>query len=198
MFPFSAVYKLVPWDFYLILIALATLVPWRGLVRVKLLLDQPMPSAGARLSLYKSTIFYQWLLVAGVAWRAFARNLGRVELGLVTADPRRTISVAVVLTAVLCGNQFVSLKRITGVPASERGLLFRIADKITPRASREMIFLIALSWTAGISEEFLYRGFVFAAFARLFSNLRGRVSLQLRYHLRGSVLGISIRGGVEL
>ena len=71
----------IPWDFSLILVVLATLVPWRGTVRVKRLFSEDLPP-NARLSLYLSTIAYQWLLAAVVAWRAFSRGLDVFDLGL--------------------------------------------------------------------------------------------------------------------
>jgi membrane protease YdiL (CAAX protease family) len=170
VYPFPVVRPtLIPWDFFLILIVLGTLVAWRGAVRVKHLLGQPAPGAAERLSLYGSTIVYQWFIVAVVAWRAFSRKLGLAEVGLTVSDPGRTAWIAVVLTALLCANQWASLRRMTRVPDSQRGLLFRISERIMPRTSAETIAFAALACTAGLSEEFLYRGFVFTVFAHMFA-----------------------------
>jgi uncharacterized protein len=168
---------LIPRDFILILIALGTLVPWRGAVRVKHLLGQPVLSARERLSLYASTIFYQWLLVAVVAWRAFSRKLSFVELGLTTSDTWRTAWIAVILTTLLCVNQWASLRRMTQLPESQRGLLLRVAEKIMPRSFPETLVFAALACTAGLAEEFLYRGFVFTVFARLFASSAASIPL---------------------
>jgi membrane protease YdiL (CAAX protease family) len=168
---------LIPWDFILILIVLGTVVPWRGAVRVKRLLGQPALSVRERLSLYFSTIFYQWLLVAVVAWRAFSRELGRVELGLTTSDTRRTLWIAVGVTTILCANQWASLRRMTQLPESQRGLLLRVAEKIMPRSFPEAVAFAALACTAGLAEEFLYRGFVFAVFVRLFAGWTAAIPL---------------------
>ena len=160
---------LIPWDFILILIVLGTLVPWRGAVRVKHLLGQPVLNVRERLSLYASTIFYQWLLVAVVAWRAFSRKLSLVELGLTTSDTWRTVLIAVGLTTLLCANQWASLRRMTQLPESQRGLLLRVTEKIMPRSFPETLVFAALALTAGLAEEFLYRGFVFTVFAHVFA-----------------------------
>lgn len=160
----------IPWDFFLILVVLGTLVPWRGAVRVKRLLSQQLPGGAERLSLYVSTITYQWLIVAIVAWRAFSRGLGLVELGLTAADPWRSAWIALALTGFLCANQFASLRMMARVPDERRGSLFRLTERIMPRTMSESVVFTALACTAGLSEEFLYRGFVFAIFERMFVN----------------------------
>ena len=144
-------------------------MPWRGAVRIKRLISQELPP-GARLSLYVSTISYQWLIVAMVAWRAFSRKLSIGELGLAGGDPWRTAWVALVLTVPLCASQFASLRMMARVPEARRGFLYRFTRKIMPRTSGETVVFAALACTAGLSEEFLYRGFVFAVFMRIFVN----------------------------
>ena len=56
------------------------------------------------------------------------------------------------------------------VPGNEEWVLFRIAEKIAPRTSIDLVAFAALSCTAGLCEEFLYRGFAFAVFARMLAN----------------------------
>jgi uncharacterized protein len=159
----------IPWDFLLILIVLATLVPWRGAVRVRGLLRKLGLGTTERLFLYASTIAYQWLIAAVVAWRAFSRRLSPTDLGLALSDPLRTAAIATALTTLLCVNQWASLRRIIQVPDTQRGLMFRIAERIMPRTLGETVVFAALACTAGLSEEFLYRGFVFAVFAGMFA-----------------------------
>ena len=106
MFPFPAVsLSAIPWDFILILIVLGVLVPWRGAVRVKRLLAQDALTTSQRLSLYVSTIAFQWLLVAVIFWRSFSRHLSLNELGLVVSGVWQTWSVALVVIGLLCMNQ---------------------------------------------------------------------------------------------
>jgi membrane protease YdiL (CAAX protease family) len=169
--PFPAVnFLYIPWDFVLILVFLAVIVPWRGAARMKRLLSKPELTSADRLSLYGSTIFFQWLIVAIVAWRMVARSVGPDELGLGSVDSWRLTWTSILLTGLLCLNQVVGLRKITGLPKEKRGALFAITEKIMPRNSTEILVYSALACTAGLSEEFLYRGFVFTAFVRMTVN----------------------------
>ena len=137
---------------------------------MKRLLSKPELTSADRLSLYGSTIFFQWLIVAVVAWRMVARSVGPDELGLGSVDSWRLAWTSILLTGLLCFNQVVGLRKITGMPEEKRGTLFAITEKIMPRNSTEILVYSALACTAGLSEEFLYRGFVFTAFVRMAVN----------------------------
>jgi len=167
VFPFPAVrLSAIPWDFILILIVLGVLVPWRGAVRVRRLVAQPSLAPSQRLALYGSTIALQWLIVALISWRSFSRHLSLDDLGFVVSSVWQTLSVTLLLTALLCVNQWAGLRRIARVPADKRGFLFQFTQKIMPQTSTETCVFVALACTAGLSEEFVYRGFVFAVFSR--------------------------------
>jgi membrane protease YdiL (CAAX protease family) len=174
VFPFLFVnLSAIPWDFDLVLIVLGVAVPWRGAVRVRRLLAQPALSA-QRLSLYASTIAFQWFIVAVIYWRSAARHLSPADLGLVVSGVWRTLSVTFVFTALLCLNQWAGLRKIALVPADQRGFLFQFTQKIMPHTTPEAFAFIALALTAGLSEEFIYRGFVLAVFSGVFgSSLSG-------------------------
>jgi membrane protease YdiL (CAAX protease family) len=158
----------MPWDFVFILAVLGIVVPWRGASRMRVLLQRPLLTRSDRLSLYASTIFFQWLIVGIVAWRAFARQLTPDDLGLAWGEPVHTAIYAAGLTILIAANQMVSLRRLATLPESARGAIYRITERIAPRTRTESGMYVLLACTAGISEEFLYRGFVFAVFARLF------------------------------
>ena len=169
--PFPPVNSLfIPWDFVLILLFLGTIIPWRGDARMKRLLSKPELTTADRLSLYGSTILFQWLIVAIVTWRCVARGVGPEELGLVVSDPWQVAWTSIVLTGLLCANQVVGLRKVAGIPEMKRGRLFAITEKIMPRDATEALVYAALACTAGVSEEFLYRGFVFTAFVRMIVN----------------------------
>ena len=171
VFPSLAVNSLfIPWDFVLILVFLGAIIPWRGVARMKRLLGKPELTTADRLSLYGSTIFFQWLIGAFVAWRCAERAVSPEELGITVGIPGRVVLTSIVLTGILCLNQFVGLGRIARINASERGPLFAITEKIIPRTRRETFVYAALCCTAGLSEEFLYRGFVFMASLRMIVN----------------------------
>lgn len=160
----------IPWDFVLILLFFATIIPWRGDVRMKRLFNKPDLDSRDRISLYRSTIVFQWILVALVVWRCAARGVELEELGLVANDPWRIAWTSIALTALLCINQVFGLRKVSKLPDGKRGSLFRITEKIMPRSRSELLVYAALACTAGISEEFLYRGFVFMAFVRVIVN----------------------------
>jgi membrane protease YdiL (CAAX protease family) len=171
MFPFLPVnFIYIPWDFVLILLFLGILVPWRGAVRMKRLMSKPELFSADRLSLYRSTIFFQWLIVALVAWRVVARDVSPEELGITMGDPWRVLWTSVALTGILCANQFIGLRKIAAIAREKRGTVFAVTEKIMPRSTKENWLFSALAFTAGISEEFLYRGFVFMAFYRVVVN----------------------------
>ena len=167
----------IPWDFGLILAVLGIVIHWRGAVRVRRLLSLPKFGTADRLSLYGTTIAFQWILAIIVGWRALARNMGLAALGLTTSDPWRTTWITLILTGLLCAGQLASLRRIVRLPPEERGSLFQITGKIMPRTLAEIFVFVALACTAGLSEEFLYRGFVFAVFARMLENVALSVSI---------------------
>jgi len=137
---------------------------------MKRLLSKAELTTADRVSLYKSTIFFQWLIVGIVVWRCVARGVGPDELGIAVSDPWRITWTTIALAGFLCVNQIIGLRRITRMPEDKRGSLFAITERIMPRGTRETILFAALACTAGISEEFLYRGFAFMAFVRVFVN----------------------------
>ena len=171
MLPFLVVNSLfIPWDFVLVLVFLGAIVPWRGDARMKRLLSKPELTTADRLSLYISTIIFQWFIVAIVGWRCAARTVSPEEFGIGAGNTWQVAWTSIGLTGVLCLNQVVGLRRISRMPLDKRGLLFAITEKIMPRTPTETLVYAALACTAGISEEFLYRGFAFMAFTRAIVN----------------------------
>src|SRR2546425_1218871 len=156
----------MPWDFALILFALGVVVPWRGAVRMRKLLARPSLETADRLMLYVSTIVFQWLAVAVVAWRCYARGLNAQRLGVAFPQPVLTTVIAVALSLVLAANQFLGLRRLARLPAQGRSFLYEMAEKVMPHNFVEALVFIALAFTVAPCEEFLYRGFVFAALER--------------------------------
>lgn len=152
------------WDIGLIFLFLGLVVPWRGRVRLRELLALPEVSSSVRINLYLSTILFQWLAVAISAWRAWVHQftvedlaLRRPGLGLMVGSLAGAAAISLF--------QWYNLRRVGR--ASERGaVLRRIAKAIFPHSSVELGVFLGLAVTAGICEEFLYRGFAFAVFLR--------------------------------
>ena len=156
----------MPWDFWLIFFLLAVLIPWRGQVRLKTLLTRPAVGTKEKLALYGSTIGFQWILMGIVAWRAFARGLTAAQLGLAT---RFTFQLAWITFAgaVLFGAfQWFNLRRISRMTGEVPDFMRKLARRILPGTPLELAPYCALALTAGVCEEFLYRGFAMAALSR--------------------------------
>ena len=152
----------MPWDIWLIFLVLGVVLPWRGRARMKKLLAMPRVSTMERLSLYASTIAFQWLAVAAVAWRAWAHGFTASQFGLIVPDRSKILIAAVVGTAAIASLQWLNLRRMGRIPVEARGSLQAIAERILPQSTVELLPYLALAITAGLCEEFLYRGFAMA------------------------------------
>jgi len=156
----------MPWDFWLIFLFFAVILPWRGRSRLKKLLEKAHVGTAERLSLYASTIAFQWASVAVVGWRAWAHGYTLSEMGLVI-DWRMGIMLAAVLGAtILAAGQWFNLRRMGRLSSPRGAILQALADRIFPQSSVELLPYFALAVTAGVCEEFLYRGFAMAVLAR--------------------------------
>jgi len=156
----------MPWDIAVILFVLSVIVPWRGSIRLKLLLSKPHLEPGQRISLYLSTIGFQWIAAAVAAWRSWAHAYSAAELGLGSGSGTSIIlSATIAGSAILGVLHWLNFRRMSGqldrVPR-----IRAMAERILPQSGRELIPFLGLALTAGICEEFLYRGFAMAAFAR--------------------------------
>ena len=156
----------MPWDFWAIFIVLGVVLPWRGRARLQKLLALPQMSSADRLSLYASTILFQWFIVAVAAWRAWARGLRLPEMGLVHQGRLNVLILAIVGGATLGGLQWLNLRRMARSHVKTRSLMRQLAERILPQSRKELALYLFLAVTAGLCEEFLYRGFAMAAFSR--------------------------------
>jgi CAAX protease family protein len=157
----------MPWDFWLILLFLSVVIPWRGYTRLKKLLALPSVDTREKLVLYAVTIAFQWVLVGLVAWRSLVRGLTLQELGLGSQNWVGTV-VAGVFGAILIGGlQWLNLRRIGRMEGEAPELLRKLAKRLLPVSFMEYLPYSALAITAGVCEEFVYRGFVIAAISRV-------------------------------
>jgi len=156
----------MPWDFWLIFLVLGVFIPWRGRVRLRRLLSMPAPGTKEKLALYGATIALQWLLLGVVAWRALARGLTTTELGLARQVSFDLVLASVVGTAFLCTFQWFNLRRVGRMSGPTVDLMRQLAEHLLPTKAVEFAPYCALAVTAGVCEEFLYRGFVMAGLSR--------------------------------
>ncbi len=157
----------MPWDIWLIFFVLGVILPWRGRVRMKKLLAMPHVSTMERLGLYASTIAFQWFAVAVVAWRARAHGFTASQLGLTIHNRTRILIASIVGAATIAALQWLNLRRVGKIPVEARGSLQAIAERILPQSTVELLPYLALAITAGLCEEFLYRGFAMAVLAHV-------------------------------
>jgi uncharacterized protein len=191
----------MPWDFWLIFLFLGVVVPWRGSIRMKKLLAKPGTSSKERISLYASTMIVQWAITLFALWRAMARGLTARDFGL-----ERNAFVEILLASfvgglVLGALHWGNLRRAARVGGAGAERMRSIAKHILPQSSVELIPYCALAVTAGICEEFLYRGFAIAALTRSgvpvwlgFLGTSILFGLAHLYQGRGGVLGTTILG----
>jgi len=152
----------MPWDIWLIFLVLGVILPWRGRMRMKKLLAVPHVSTTERLALYASTIAFQWVAVAVVAWRAKAHGFTASQLGLTIQDRSRILVAAFTGALVIAALQWLNLRRVGKLPVEARGSLQALGERILPQSTVELLPYLALAITAGLCEEFLYRGFAIA------------------------------------
>jgi uncharacterized protein len=191
----------MPWDVWLIFFLLGVVVPWRGRMRLRELLAKPRVGTGERVSLYASTIAFQWVAAGIVGWRAWARGFTTAQLGLVVYSGSKVAVAGVLGAGILGALHWLNLRRMGRLPTKTRGMLQALAERILPQSPVEILPFLALAVTAGLCEEFLYRGFALAAFDRaglpvwsavlLSSALFGLAHL---YQGRGGLAGTMILG----
>ncbi|MCU1239369.1 MAG: Abortive infection protein [Candidatus Acidoferrum typicum] len=127
---------------------------------------KPHVESGERLSLYFSTIAFQWIAAAVAAWRAWAHGYTATQLGLAMPGRFRLLAITVFGAALIVTLQWLNLRRMGRSASPLRGPLQALAERILPQSTKELIPFLGLALTAGICEEFLYRGFAMAVISR--------------------------------
>jgi len=184
----------MPWDVALIFFVLALILPWRGRSRMKKLLAMPHVSALERLVLYAMTIGFQWMAVVVVGWRAWAHGYKAEELGLAIYNGNKVAIASIVGAVAISALQWLNLRRVGKVPLERRGPMQAVAERILPQSTVELLPYLALAITAGLCEEFLYRGFSMAVLSRL--GLQAWAVVLLSSILFGLAHSYQGRGGV--
>jgi membrane protease YdiL (CAAX protease family) len=152
--------QMMHWDFVLILLILGGLVPWLGRRRVHQLMLLPRTTKMDRLTLYASTIAFQWAAVSVILWRATAHGIRPDQLGFSMRQPALTVSLSIVLSGLFFANQVFSVNRLASRPSELRGLLPQLALKVFPQDNLERLAFVALVSTVALCEEVIYRGFI--------------------------------------
>lgn len=148
------------WDFALILLFLGIAVPLLGRRRVRQLMRMPATTKEDRLTLYASTIAFQWIASGIILWRTAADGISATQLGLGLPRPQTTLALAIGLVALVLLNQIVGLKKLAAQPAPNQGLVPQLARRLFPQDQSERLAFFALVVTVAVCEEIIYRGFV--------------------------------------
>jgi membrane protease YdiL (CAAX protease family) len=148
------------WDFALILLFLGIAVPLLGRRRVRQLMQMPSTTKVDRLSLYASTLAFQWIAAGVILWRSSAHGIHPSQFGLAIPSPALTVTASVVLAALILLNQIMGLRRLVAQPENIQGILPQLALKLFPQDDVERLAFFALVITVALCEELIYRGFV--------------------------------------
>src|SRR5579863_5341600 len=142
----------MPWDFWVIVVFLGVVIPWRGHARLKKLLALPAVDTKEKLALYAATIGFQWALCGVVAWRAIARGVTARELGLGSGGWVGIMSAGVLGAVLVGGLQWLNLRRIGRMAGAAPELLRKLASRLMPVTLIEYLPYSALAITAGVCE----------------------------------------------
>jgi membrane protease YdiL (CAAX protease family) len=159
------------WDFAFILGILAFVIPVMGRRRVRALLALPDTTKLDRLSIYASTIAFQWLAAALILWRTIRHGITPAQLGISLGHGYLAYATTIVLSLLLLLNQIASARRIKSDSGALRSATAQLALKVFPRDGIERLAFSALVTTVAVCEEFIYRGFaqyVFLDWSRFF------------------------------
>ena len=148
------------WDFALILLFLGIAVPLLGRRRVRQLMQIPSTTKMDRLSLYASTLAFQWTAAAVILWRTSAHDIRTSQLGLAIPNSALVVTVSVVLSALIFVNQIMGLRRLVAQSSRTQGIVPQLALKLFPQDDVERLAFFALVATVALCEELIYRGFV--------------------------------------
>ena len=147
------------WDFALILGVLAFVVPVLGRRRVRALLELHDTTKLDRLSIYASTIAFQWLAAALIFWRTIRHGIVPAQLGVTLAHGYLITTISIVLSTMFFLNQAASVRRIKSDSSAFQSETVQLALKVFPRDNIERLAFGALVITVAVCEEFIYRGF---------------------------------------
>jgi len=116
-----------------------------------------------RVTDYRNNMLVMWAVtaVAVVLWLLLGRDFGALGIAGIDAEAPSLV-LALLLSAGLVGINLYLYVRVRRSATAAAGLLrqTRKYDFVLPRTRRELHWFYAVSVTAGITEEVLYRGFM--------------------------------------
>ena len=113
-----------------------------------------------KLRVYGSVILSQWLLVSGVLLVAGRQGLSVADLGQGLGLPRRTLIGTVLLLVAFLALTIINLRQVRRTPPEELSAAVHRVRNFIPIGKTEIAVFALMAVTAGICEEFLYRGWL--------------------------------------
>jgi membrane protease YdiL (CAAX protease family) len=116
---------------------------------------------GARLRVYRNIAIAEWVMTLYIGWLWVLRGWSWSELKLGPAPPLRA-GLGVLLSVVVVGLIWFQRRAILAQPERIERLREKLAfaSPLLPHTSAERISFSLVSITAGICEEFVFRGFL--------------------------------------
>jgi membrane protease YdiL (CAAX protease family) len=134
----------------------------------------------ARTGAYRTVVIEKWVLTAviAVAWIALSRSASSIGL-IATVTPLSIAGYA--LTSLAIGGLLMLARSAVCSEQGRRKTRESIASvrAFVPRTATEKRWFDTMSVTAGICEEFIYRGFLFAYLAAWLPEMPARVVIVL-------------------
>ncbi|MBA3914741.1 MAG: CPBP family intramembrane metalloprotease [Acidobacteriales bacterium] len=136
----------------------------------------PVSRAGAmRLRVYASIIVLQWLYTVVVVAALYRFGLKLTDIGLQIGNAPASLLTTLGLLGLIVWQALPSRKKKKPLSKEELEKAVGGFMLLLPRTPRERGFYVVLGLTAGICEEFCYRGFLLSMFAGATASLAAGV-----------------------
>ncbi|MGH9432029.1 MAG: CPBP family intramembrane glutamic endopeptidase [Terriglobia bacterium] len=114
----------------------------------------------SKLKLYAWNICAEWALVAACVWVIHSKGFRLADLGERLGSPTRTLVVSGLLIAIFAALTLASKKQTRKASVAQLSKAVGRAKRILPLNGTDRAVFVAVALTAGVCEEFLYRGWL--------------------------------------
>jgi uncharacterized protein len=125
----------------------------------------------SKLGLYAWNILAEWSLVAWCIWIMLRNGLTLDDLGEGLGSPLRVLVVCGVLVVSVAVVGIISKSQAKKANPEQLRKATSGFSRLLPLTSTERAVWVPLSFTAGVCEEFLYRGWLLQLFGTVFGSL---------------------------
>ena len=141
---------------------LLLILPWQSVKGIRLLDAAVVRDSNARLDFYRSAVASQWvlaLITLAVMWQADSQAVTDMFTAAPSADSLLVAALALAALATQSPLLPAVRNRLARSESARRAL--QPIRNILPRSDAEKKLWVTISFTAGICEEILFRGFLF-------------------------------------